>query len=123
MFLRCRNKNFFEKLIHLQPDCEGKLHVWLCNIGKTVSSQMLMLSKMLRMWRGSRWGGSVGLEEFLNFVPVNSFLKLFVLYFNCVAEKWCQCFQETWARSSNHSIDKCLLETPSLHLAFKTKAG
>lgn len=36
------------------------------------------------MWRGSRWGGSVGLEEFLNFVTVNSFLKLFVLDFNCV---------------------------------------
>ena len=26
----------------------------------------------------------MGLEEFLNFVPVNSFLELFVLYFNCV---------------------------------------
>ena len=34
-----------------------------------------------------------------------------------VHEKWWQCFQETWARSSNHSIYKCLLET------FKTKAG
>ena len=28
-----------------------------------------------------------------------------------------KCFQETWARSSNHTIYKCLLET------FKTKAG
>ena len=51
----------------------------------SANSKFAKDKRMLWMWRGSLWGGgSVGLEEFLNFVPASSFLKLFVLYFNCV---------------------------------------
>ena len=51
----------------------------------SANSKFAKDKRMLWMWRGSLWGGgSVGLEEFLNFVTVNSFLKLFVLDFNCV---------------------------------------